>query len=34
LASSSHHEMDIRWREICQRIKIDSALDEERQQQL
>jgi hypothetical protein len=29
LASSSHHEMDIRWREICQWIKIDTALDEE-----
>jgi hypothetical protein len=26
--------MDIRWREICQRIKIDTALDEEGQQQL
>ncbi len=33
LASSSHHEMDIRWREICQRIKIDIGLDEEGQQQ-
>jgi hypothetical protein len=34
LASSSHHEMDIRWREICQRIKIDTALEEEGQHQL
>jgi hypothetical protein len=34
LASSSHHEMDIKWREICQRIKIDTALDEEGQRQL
>jgi hypothetical protein len=32
--SSSHEEMDFRWREICQRIKIDNSLDEGRQQQL
>jgi hypothetical protein len=34
LASSSHHEMDNRWREICQQIKIDTGLDDERKQQL
>jgi hypothetical protein len=27
----SQHEMDIRWREICQRIRIDTALNEEGQ---
>jgi hypothetical protein len=31
LASSNHQEMDNRWREICQRIKIDTELDDERQ---
>jgi hypothetical protein len=34
LASSSHQEMDNRWREICQRIKIDTGLDDEGQQQI
>jgi hypothetical protein len=34
LGSSSHEEMGIRWREICQRIRIDSSLDEAEQQQL
>ncbi len=34
LASSSHHEMDNRWREICQRIRIDTELDDEGQQQI
>jgi hypothetical protein len=34
LASSSHHEMDIRSREIRQRIRIDTGLDDEGQQQL
>ncbi len=34
LTSSNHDEMDTRWREICQRIKIDTSLEEERQQQL
>jgi len=34
LASSNHDEMNTRWREICQRIKIDTSLDEEKQQQL
>jgi len=34
LASSNHHEMDNRWREICQRIKIDTGLDDEGKQQL
>jgi hypothetical protein len=29
LASFSHQEMDNRWREICQRIKIDTRLDDE-----
>jgi hypothetical protein len=32
VASSSHHEMDIRWKEIYQRIKIDTDLDDERKQ--
>jgi hypothetical protein len=32
LVSSNHDEMDIRWREICQRIRIDISLDEEKQQ--
>jgi hypothetical protein len=34
LASSSHQEMGNRWREICQRIKIDTGLDDEGQQQI
>jgi hypothetical protein len=34
LASYNHHETDSRWREICQRIRIDTRLDEEGQQQL
>ncbi len=34
LASSSHQEMDNRWREICQRIKIDIGLDDGEQQQI
>jgi hypothetical protein len=34
LGSSSHEEMGTRWREICQRIRIDSSLDEGGQQQL
>jgi hypothetical protein len=34
LASSNHQEMDNRWREICQRIRIDTKLDDERQQQI
>ncbi|CAK9265696.1 unnamed protein product [Sphagnum jensenii] len=34
LRSSSHDEMGTRWREICQRIGIDSSLDEGGQQQL
>ncbi len=34
LRSSSHDEMGTRWREICQRIRIDDSLDEEGQQQL
>jgi len=29
LASSSHQEMDNRWREICQRIRMDTELDDE-----
>ncbi|CAM6063170.1 unnamed protein product [Sphagnum tenellum] len=28
LGSSSHEELDTRWREICQRIRIDNSLDE------
>ncbi len=34
LRSSSHEEMGTRWREICQRIRIDNSLDEGGQQQL
>jgi len=34
LRSSSHDEMGTRWREICQRIRIDSSLDGGGQQQL
>ncbi len=34
LGSSSHEEMGTRWREICQRIRIDSSLDKGGQQQL
>jgi len=32
--SCSHSESEIRWREICERIKIDADLDEHGQQQL
>ncbi len=32
LASSNHDEMDTRWREICQRIRIDTSLEERRRQ--
>ncbi len=34
LGSSSHEETGTRWREICQRIRIDGNLDERRQHQL
>ncbi|CAM6063352.1 unnamed protein product [Sphagnum tenellum] len=34
LGSSSHEEMDTRWREIYQRIRIDNNLDEGGQQEL
>jgi hypothetical protein len=34
LRLSSHEEMGTRWNEICQRIRIDSSLDEGEQQQL
>jgi len=34
LASSSHQEIDNRWREIYQRIRIDTELDDEGQQQI
>ncbi len=34
LGSSSHEEMDTRWKDICQRIRIDNSLDEGGQQQL
>jgi hypothetical protein len=30
--SPSHHESGIRWKEICERIKIDTDLDERGQQ--
>jgi len=33
-ASSSHFELGIRWKEICERIKIDTDLGEHGQQQL
>jgi len=33
-SSSDHDEMGTRWREICQRIRIDHSLDEGGQQQL
>jgi hypothetical protein len=33
-ASSSHLELGIRWKEICERIKIDTNLGEHGQQQL
>jgi hypothetical protein len=33
-ASSNHPELGIRWREICERIKIDTDLGEHGQQQL
>jgi hypothetical protein len=34
LASSNHDEMSTRWRDICQRIRVDIGLDKEKQQQL
>ncbi len=34
LASFNHDEMTTRWREICQRIRIDTSLDKKKQQQL
>jgi len=33
-ASHSHLEVGIRWKEICERIKIDNDLSEHGQQQL
>jgi hypothetical protein len=30
MASSNHDEMSTRWREICQRIKVDTSLDKEK----
>jgi hypothetical protein len=33
LGSSTHEEMNTRWKEICQRIRIDNSLDEGGQQQ-
>jgi hypothetical protein len=32
LASSNHDQMSIRWREICQQIKVNTSLDKEKQQ--
>ncbi len=32
LTSSNHHEMSTRWREFCQRIRVDTGLDKEKQQ--
>jgi hypothetical protein len=34
LTSSNHQEVDNRWGEICQRIKIDPRLDDAEQQQI
>ncbi len=34
LTFANHCEMDTRWREICQRIRIDTSLEEEKQKQL
>jgi hypothetical protein len=34
LASSNNDEMNTRWREICQRIRVDPNLDKEKKQQL
>jgi hypothetical protein len=34
ITSSNHDEVDTRWREIYQRIRIDTSLEEERRQQL
>jgi hypothetical protein len=34
LTSANHCEMDTRWREIYQRIKIDTSLEEEKRKQL
>ncbi len=31
LALSNHDKMDTRWGEICQRIRIDTSLEEEKQ---
>jgi len=33
-ASCSHSESEIKWKEICERIKVDTELDEHGQQQL
>jgi hypothetical protein len=30
LASFGHDEMSTRWREICQRIRVDTNLDKEK----
>jgi hypothetical protein len=32
--SGNHYESEIRWKEICERIKVDTELDEHGQQQL
>jgi len=34
LTSANHCEMNTRWREICQRIRIDTSLEEEKRKQL
>ncbi|CAK9228771.1 unnamed protein product [Sphagnum troendelagicum] len=34
VASSNHDGMNTRWREICQRIRVDTGLDKEKQPQL
>ncbi len=34
LTLSDNHEVNIRWKEICQKIRIDHNLDEEKKQQL
>jgi hypothetical protein len=34
LTSANHCEMNTRWREICQQIRIDTSLEEEKRKQL
>jgi hypothetical protein len=34
LTLSNNHEVSTRWKEICQKIRVDPNLDEEKRQQL